>query len=87
MFRIKRLNVKFAKYQNQSPGDALLKRCPVKSIRDAVFHLIKFQAKDPQLYWKETPAYVLTKEFHSFKSTYFVERRQTAPSEMSSKSQ
>ena len=50
MFRIKRLNVKFAKYQRQSPGDALLKRCPVKSIRDAVFHLIKFQAKDPQLY-------------------------------------
>ena len=32
----------------------------LKGIRDAVFNLIKFQAKGPRLYWKETLAYVLS---------------------------
>ena len=31
----------------------------LKNNRDAVFNLIKFQAKGLRLYWKETPAYVL----------------------------
>ena len=52
----------------------------MKSIGDAIFHLIKFQAKVLQLYWKETPAYLLS-------YTYFVERRKTASSEISFESQ
>ena len=31
----------------------------LKNICDAVFNLIKFHTKCLQLYWKETPAYVL----------------------------
>ena len=31
----------------------------LKNIHDAVFNLIKLQAKGLQLYWKYTPAYVL----------------------------
>ena len=55
-------------------------------IRDAVFSLIKFHSKGLQLYCKETPAYVLSQEFcRFFKNNYFVERRQTATSKISSK--
>ena len=32
----------------------------LKNISDAVFSLIKFQAKGRRLYWKETPAYELS---------------------------
>ena len=32
----------------------------LKNIHDADFNLIKLQAKGLQLYWKETPAYVLS---------------------------
>ena len=32
----------------------------LKNIRDAVFHVIKFQAKGLQLYWKKTPVYVIS---------------------------
>ena len=46
----------------------------LKDIRDAVFKLIKFQAKDQQVYWKETTGCAL-----------FVECRQNATSEISSK--
>ena len=35
----------------------------LKNIHDAVFKLIKFQAKGLQLYWKESPAYLLSYEF------------------------
>ena len=65
MFRIKSLNVKFTKYQKQSPEDVLLKRCfqdktfSFENIRDAVFHLTKFHTKCLQLYWKESPGYAL----------------------------
>ena len=32
----------------------------LKNIRDAVFNLMKFQAKDLKIFRKETPAYVLS---------------------------
>ena len=32
----------------------------LENIHDTVFLLLKFQAKDLQLYWKETPAFVLS---------------------------
>ena len=32
----------------------------LKNICDAVFNLTKFQAKGLQLFWKETPIYVLS---------------------------
>ena len=51
-------------------------RNSLKNIRDAVFNLITLQTKGLQLYWKGTMAYAL-----------FVERRQTATSETSSKNQ
>ena len=47
-----------------------------KNIHDAVFKLIKFQAKGQQFYWKETSGCAL-----------FVERQQNATSEISSKNQ
>ena len=65
MFRIKSLNVKFSKYQKQSPEDVLLKRCfqdktfTLENIRDAVFNLTKFHTKCLQLYSKEIPVYAL----------------------------
>ena len=55
----------------------------LKNIRDAVFDLIKFQAKGLQLYVKE-----LSLEFRRyFKNTYFEERQQAATSEISYKNQ
>ena len=47
-----------------------------------------FRLKGLQLYWKETQAYVLSKEFRrSFKNIYFAERLQNATSETSSKNE
>ena len=45
----------------------------LKNIHDAVFNLIKFQAKDQQFYWKETLGCAL-----------FVERQQNTTSKNSS---
>ena len=59
----------------------------LKTILAAICTLIKFQAKSLQLYWKKTPAYVLSWEFRVLKNTYFVESRRTATFEISSKNQ
>ena len=59
-----------------------------KIIRDVVFNLKNFRSKGRRLYWKESRAYALSEEFcRCFKNTYFVERREAATSEISSKDQ
>ena len=91
LFRIKSLNVKFSIYQKQSS----CKKRVVKNVTKPTeqypwcsFKFSKFQAKGLQLYWKETPVYVISQEFCiCFKNNYFVERRQTASSEIFSKIQ
>ena len=80
LFRIKSLNVKFSIYQKQSS----CKKRVVKNVTKLIeqypwcsFKFSKFQAKGLQLYWKETPVYVISQEFCiCFKNNYFVERRQ-----------
>ena len=59
-----------------------------KIIRDVVFNLKNSRSKGRRLYWKESRAYALSEEFcRCFKNTYFVERREAATSEISSKDQ
>ena len=58
MSSIKGLSVMFSKYQKQSPGGVLEKgvlkikilQISLKNTRDAIFNLIKFQAKGLQPY-------------------------------------
>ena len=66
LFRIKSLNVKFSIYQKQSS----CKKRVVKNVTKLIeqypwcsFKFSKFQAKGLQLYWKETPVYVISQEF------------------------
>ena len=96
LFIIKRLDVNFSKNQKQSPGLVLQKKFlkikllqnSWKIIRDVVFNLKNFRSKGRRLYWKESRAYALSEEFcRCFKNTYFVERREAATSEISSKDQ
>ena len=91
LFRIKSLNVKFCIYQKQSSCKKRVVKNVTKPIEQypwCSFKFSKFQAKGLQLYWKETPVYVISQEFCiCFKNNYFVERRQTASSEIFSKIQ
>ena len=91
LFRIKSLNVKFSIYQKQSSCKKRVVKNVTKPIEQypwCSFKFSKFQAKGLQLYWKETPVYVISQEFCiCFKNNYFVERRQTASSEIFSKIQ
>ena len=58
----------------------------MKNIRDVVFHLIKLRTKGLKNYWKETPAYAFSKEFHEIswkKKKYLLKITIAAPDKSS----
>ena len=56
--RSSRLEVSCEKSSDNKSFTKFIEKYP-----DAVFNLIKFQAKGLQLYWREIPVYVLSSEF------------------------